>query len=306
MLKIQMPTRVGFHLVLLVTLLVGCHTPGPATTPQTPARTATRETTSESPPPASATPALASTTTAISTATPTDTPVPQLCSPLEEIDLEVLPELVSNPFAPPPPGSDLPHQGLDLSLLDPVGGYALEGQPVQAALAGEVAVVIYDRFPYGYALLIETPDPALPPMANSTLRLPTPLPQMLIPANLTCPQPETNNPALLNADQGIFSPDDQPARSIYILYAHLQGPPDFTPGEQVQCGQRLGLVGKSGNALHPHLHIEIRVGPSGMRFGSLAHYDNSATQAEMASYCTWRVSGIFQLVDPMALFSLAP
>jgi hypothetical protein len=45
----------------------------------------------------------------------------------------------------------------------------------------------------------------------------------------------------------------------------------------------------------------MRLGPAGVRFSSLAHYDASATIEEMFNYCTWRVSGLFQLVDPMLL-----
>jgi murein DD-endopeptidase MepM/ murein hydrolase activator NlpD len=63
-------------------------------------------------------------------------------------------------------------------------------------------------------------------------------------------------------------------------------------------------VGKSGNALNPHLHFEIKVGPAGLRFTSMAHYDASATLEEMATYCTWSISGLFQVVDPLRLLSL--
>ena len=70
------------------------------------------------------------------------------------------------------------------------------------------------------------------------------------------------------------------------------------------CGQAIGSVGMSGNALNPHLHLEVRVGPAGIRLESMAHYDTSATAQEMANYCRWRVSGLFQLVDPMQLGSL--
>jgi hypothetical protein len=37
----------------------------------------------------------------------------------------------------------------------------------------------------------------------------------------------------------------------------------------------------------------------------MAHYDNSATPAEMDQYCTWRVRGIFRLVDPLFLLGLS-
>ena len=72
-------------------------------------------------------------------------------------------------------------------------------------------------------------------------------------------------------------------------------------GQEVACGQPLGAVGSSGNALNPHLHFEVRVGPSGAPLYSMAHYDASATPQEMAMYCLWRVSGWFQLFDPLKL-----
>jgi len=73
-------------------------------------------------------------------------------------------------------------------------------------------------------------------------------------------------------------------------------------GDAVACGQPLGTIGQSGNALNPHLHIEVRVGPAGARPGSLAHYTDSATLDEMAAYCAWRVSGLFAMTNPMLLF----
>ena len=57
----------------------------------------------------------------------------------------------------------------------------------------------------------------------------------------------------------------------------------------------------SGNALNPHLHLEARVGPAGTRLDSMAHYDSSASPAEMAAYCLWRVSGAFQRINPLQL-----
>ncbi|MBP7356126.1 MAG: M23 family metallopeptidase, partial [Longilinea sp.] len=105
----------------------------------------------------------------------------------------------------------------------------------------------------------------------------------------TCPQPET-------------LPDwDNSRRAYYILYAHLQEAPTVQIGEAISCGQGLGTIGDSGNALNPHLHVEIRVGPADAALGNMAHYDNSATPAEMTAYCQWRVSGWFQPIDPLRL-----
>jgi hypothetical protein len=38
----------------------------------------------------------------------------------------------------------------------------------------------------------------------------------------------------------------------------------------------------------------------------MAHYIGNATPEEMRSYCQWRVSGAFQLVDPLPLLVTPP
>ena len=81
---------------------------------------------------------------------------------------------------------------------------------------------------------------------------------------------------------------------------------DIHLGDRVACGAQIGVVGQSGNALNPHLHLEARVGPANARFNGLAHYETRATPEEMWSYCMWRVSGVFQLMDPATLFNFIP
>ena len=221
---------------------------------------------------------------------PSSTPAPLLCSPLQGYRLDQMPSLVVNPFNPPPPGSDDPHQGIDLADRQPGSQIALSGRLVQAALGGKVAAVIRDRFPYGNALLVESPLDELPKdwMAALSLDEPFPAPQPNL--VLTCPDVVHNN--------------WQTGQSLYLLYAHLQQAPEFKLDDPLVCGQGLGNVGDSGNALNPHLHLEVRLGPAGARFSSLAHYDNRATLEEMDNYCTWRVRGIFRLVDPLQLLGL--
>jgi murein DD-endopeptidase MepM/ murein hydrolase activator NlpD len=89
------------------------------------------------------------------------------------------------------------------------------------------------------------------------------------------------------------------------LYAHLLEPVGFSVGDEINCGTQLGIIGNSGNALNPHLHIELRVGPSGSRFPGMSHYNSSATPLEMAGYCLWRVSGKFQALNPIDLFPIS-
>lgn len=221
----------------------------------------------------------------------------QVCSPMEGIELSQLPEAVVNPFHPPPPGSDDPHQGVDFAERRPGDPVALEGLPVHAVLSGQAASVIVDRFPYGNALLVETSLDSLPVSWQAQLQLPTPGPTLELRSALTCPP----------VSEATFTPpSDTTGRSLYLLYAHMKGPVEIQPGEEVACGQAIGAIGSSGNALNPHLHLEVRVGPSGAGFSGMAHYDSSASPEEMANYCTWRVSGIFQLIDPLRLLLLVP
>jgi murein DD-endopeptidase MepM/ murein hydrolase activator NlpD len=222
-----------------------------------------------------------------------------LCSPIEGIRLNQLAEIVSNPFSPPQPGSDHPHQGIDLSITDPTSGYAIEGNTVNAIITGRVVSIINDRFPYGNAVIIETP---LVGNFGSWFRsnlLPTPVPTQQIHTVLTCPKIKSLQ---LQEEP---SASNRISISLYHLYAHLLEPVEFSVDEEILCGTKLGQVGMSGNAINPHLHLELRIGPSGENFSSLAHYDTNASETEMSNYCLWRVSGRFQAISPMDVFSLS-
>jgi murein DD-endopeptidase MepM/ murein hydrolase activator NlpD len=163
--------------------------------------------------------------------------------------------------------------------------------PVQAVLEGQVALVVSGRFPYGNAVLVETPLDSLPPDWLEALDLPSApaIPQTI--NALTCPTPAA--PVELDSEQ----------RSLYLLYAHMLEPPSLQAGDGVSCGQVIGAIGSSGNALNPHLHLEVRVGPAGARFPGMAHYDASARPEEMSAYCQWRVSGSFVTFDPLLLLA---
>jgi murein DD-endopeptidase MepM/ murein hydrolase activator NlpD len=215
-----------------------------------------------------------------------------MCSPLEGVSLQELPGRIANPFHPPRLGSDDPHQGVDFADLDPVGGYARQGLGVRSVLVGQVAAVIDNRFPYGNGVMVETPLKDIPEQWLLQLGLPNPGPAQLYHTSLTCP-------ALLMKPGWVL---EKP--SLYVLYAHLEEPAMFHLDDSLACGQAIGAIGASGNALNPHLHLEMRIGPGGARFASMAHYDTSATQEEMGNYCLWRVSAMFPLVDPMQLLSL--
>jgi murein DD-endopeptidase MepM/ murein hydrolase activator NlpD len=220
---------------------------------------------------------------------PTTQPQTEICSPLAGYELAQLAGQISNPYNPPPPGSDDPHYGVDLADFSPSERIARSGMPVQAVLSGQVAGMIANRFPYGNALMVETPLHDLDEPTLARLSLPDPPVDVIQPLALTCP------PYPLPEDW-----QTRP-RSLYVLYAHLRDAPDLKTGDAITCGQAIGAVGDSGNALVPHLHLEARVGPAEMTFSSMAHYDPSATSEEMAVYCLWRVSGLFQSIDAMCL-----
>lgn len=233
------------------------------------------------------------------TVVPTTTPEPKeyeidICSPLVDYPIENLVDLISNPYNPPTPGSDDPHQGVDFSVIDPDLRIALKGSAVQAILAGEIVMLMNDRFPYGNAVLVETTFDKLPVGWVEKLK------------NQNQPDLFGTNPSLTCPTGWNLPGQDNNDLSFYILYAHLDTLAVYDLGDQVDCCDELGSIGDSGNALAPHLHIEMRYGYSSGIEGSMAHYDVRSDEQEMSNYCRWRVSGWFRLLDPMDLFFTNP
>ncbi len=146
----------------------------------------------------------------------------------------------------------------------------MEGAPIQSVLDGFVAGFGYAQV-YGNYLIIETPYERLP-------------------SDLAALYP-------LNADQ-----------SLFLLYAHMQDLAPFVISEPIDCGQVIGLVGKSGKpdyVVQAHLHFETRSGPAGQRLTDMDYYDNQASDTQKTEYELWRKDGTFHLYDPMILFDYA-
>ncbi len=221
----------------------------------------------------------------------------RICSPLSDFTLSEIGSIVSNPFAPSniEDARDGGHHGVDFAYYTHPGtGKVMLGVPIQAVLPGRVASVTIDRPPYGNLILIETRLEDLP-LEIQTLFSVYPRPTPSVPeTHLTCPDGGMELTGLAAS-----SP------SLYTLYGHMQSPVDFQIGDEVTCGQVIGAVGTTGRSVNPHLHLEMRYGPGGATFMSLAHYSGDATDAEMAAYCTWRVSGVFQLIDPLIVLGLS-
>ncbi|HEX2980620.1 MAG TPA: peptidoglycan DD-metalloendopeptidase family protein [Anaerolineaceae bacterium] len=225
---------------------------------------------------------------------PTSTPEPQLelCSPIEHIPLERIGEIVQGPMQTPHPGQDDGHHGVDFAFyrFDDLNG--IEGLDINSVFAGKVVASIVDRKPYGNFVIIETPLDQLPPAWLDHLAMPTPSPAMpLDPRMAACPA------VLPSAPNG-------PGRSLYLLYGHFQEASPLQIGDQVTCGQTLGQAGNTGMSGNPHLHLEARVGPSGATFPAMNFYDTAATNEELGNYCLWRVSQVFQLIDPLNVLGI--
>ncbi len=199
---------------------------------------------------------------------PTASPTPEfrICSPLAPYPIAELREIVSDPYRPPPVGKDDRHQGVDFSHYRRGELSTIEGVEVQSILPGRVAAAIANSFPFGNMIIIETP-------------------RFLIPAEW------------INR-LGIGESD-----SLYLLYAHMQNPPAITVGDQVIACQTIGNVGKTGNTVEPHLHLETRLGPPETNFLNMGYYQVDATDEEKATYLRWRIGGEFRHFDPMSLLN---
>ncbi len=223
--------------------------------------------------------------------TPTPDLISTICSPLEGETLNSILEILTQKFTMPRSGNDDGHQGLDFAFYRRNDRVGIEGLPVHAALKGRVVAVLNDRWPYGNAVIIETPLKSIKPELLSRIQVPALEPTVIPSPRVNCPPGELP----FSIDSG--------DRSLYLLYGHLLNSLPMIVGEEIGCGQIIGEVGNTGYSSNPHLHFETRVGPSGASFDSMAYYTVQSTISERYNYCVWRVSNLFQLFDPMALLS---
>jgi len=230
--------------------------------------------------------------------TPTPKIINEICSPLQGETLRSISEIISQPFKMPPPGSDdrtKGHMGVDFSYYRRNDRIGIQGLPVFSSLEGKVISVLRNKEVYGNAVIIETPLDQIPPNWISLLQFPAPAPTVEPPKIiLTCPK--------IAQDPNLDL--DLSKRSLYLLYAHLDQPPTLEIGDQVRCGQQVGAVGNTGYSTNPHLHFEARIGPAGAVFSDMDHYIASALEIARYNYCIWRVSNLFQLIDPMNIINL--
>jgi hypothetical protein len=72
---------------------------------------------------------------------------------------------------------------------------------------------------------------------------------------------------------------------LYMLYAHLQaGSLKVKEGDRVKRGDRIGLVGNSGNTSAPHLHFHVMDGPSPLMSEGVPYViDEFATRGRLRS-----------------------
>jgi murein DD-endopeptidase MepM/ murein hydrolase activator NlpD len=207
--------------------------------------------------------------TATQSASPTPVP-PSICSPLAIQPLDKLSKIITQPFIMPRvmddgAYADDGHQGLDLGFMNR-GKQKFTGTPVLAATEGKIAAIIYNRPPYGNMIMIETPFDQIPEkiIANHSI---------------------------------------QDGDSLYSMYAHLQNLQPLKIGQLVKCGQWLAEAGLTGWTSGPHLHFETRWGPAHAIFPVMSYYLADTTPDEMKNYTLWRMSGTFQLFNPLELLT---
>jgi murein DD-endopeptidase MepM/ murein hydrolase activator NlpD len=214
-----------------------------------------------------------------------------ISSPLYGISLEELSGTISQDFSAPPTGEDSGHHGVDFAFWSRGNQSSILGLPITAVFPGKVVSAFNEiRLPYGYLVITETPLSAVPQSILNAIKLPVLSASGGQADKLYCPP-------------GFVDQWNTESQSLYVLYGHMNNPPLLEVGQTVNAGDVIGDVGNTGASSAPHLHLEMRIGPSNASFQSLGHYDVAITDKERHDYCTWRVSGVFQMFDPMTILT---
>ncbi|MRS03891.1 hypothetical protein EG832_11830 [bacterium] len=214
-----------------------------------------------------------------------------VASPIQGIAASDLATIISQPFVLPPTGEDSGHHGVDFAYWNFKTAGAIEGTPLLSIFPGKVSSAYSKiRNPYGYMVIVETPLSNLPKEIIDAIKLPEASSTPASASNrLTCPT-------------GFADWWDTSQKSLYVLYGHMGEPPTVKLGQTVKMGDMVGVVGNTGASSSPHLHLEIRIGPANATFASMGHYDTTTTDQERHNYCMWRISGQFEMFDPMVLY----
>ncbi|HCS40608.1 MAG TPA: hypothetical protein DIW44_13615 [Anaerolineaceae bacterium] len=214
-----------------------------------------------------------------------------VASPLQGVGSSDLALVISQPFILPPTGEDSGHHGVDFAYWNFKDVGAIEGTPVLSIFPGKVSSAYSKiRNPYGYMVIVETPLSNLPKEIIDAIKLPEASSTPANPSNrLTCPT-------------GFADWWDPNTLSLYVLYGHLGEVPTVKLSQTIKMGDMVGVVGNTGASSSPHLHLEMRIGPANATFASMGHYDTTTTDQERHNYCMWRISGQFEMFDPMVLY----
>lgn len=277
----QKYTPLGIALIISL-VLTGCTSPVPPTPSLTP---------SSIPATATIPPTSTDTPQPTPTSTPTSTPDPSagfmVSSPLQDITLSEIHEIISNAYLAPVPGMDDAHHGVDFAYYSRGSHMMMEGLEIYALLSGKVVGITNNRQRYGNLIIIETPLNTISPAFLSLFD---------VPAQAT---PYPYNPRLTGCETLKDADWTMDVSSLYTLYGHMKDPAAFQVGDMVQAGDLIGQVGNTGASGNPHLHLEMRWGPGGTEFASMSHYDGGATPQERLEWCNWRISGKYILLNPM-------
>ena len=243
--------------------------------------------------PVSNTATLAPTLSLTPTLFPTADPVSffKVSSPLEDIQLDELQSIISEPYFQTGPELDDGHHGTDFAFYDFGKLTTIVGLPIHSVINGKVAGIINKKKPYGNLIIIETRMESIPP--ELLILLSPPLQETPYPYN-----PRMQFCTSMKGETWTVKPE-----SIYLLYGHMLESSPLNVGDIVSSGQTIGKVGNTGMSGNAHLHLEMRWGPGGTEFASMNYYDTAATPEENINYCIWRISGKFARIDPMAFFN---